>query len=150
MDRHFLVAVDAYSKWPEVIELHHITTEVTINELRRLFSLYGIPRQLASDNGTQFTSTNFQTFVKANAIKHIRGAPYHPATNGQAERFIQTLKKVIKAGENSTLTVKHRVLNFLLTYRTTPHSTTGQTPAELFLKRSLRTRLDILHPDVKE
>ena len=65
-----------------------------MTELRRLFFMCGIPRQLVSDNGPQFTSTEFQDFIKGNGIKHIRSAPYHPSTNGQAEGFIRTFKKI--------------------------------------------------------
>jgi len=51
--------------------------------------LYGIPKQLASDNGPRFLSSEFGNFMKQNGIKHLRSAPYHPASNGLAERFIQ-------------------------------------------------------------
>ena len=54
---------------------------------------YGIPEQLISDNGTQFTSHEFAEFAKQNGIKHILVAPYHPRSNGQPERFIQTFKQ---------------------------------------------------------
>jgi transposase InsO family protein len=43
-----------------------------------------------SDNGSQFSLDEFATFMKRNGIKHFKSAPYHPATNGLAERFIQT------------------------------------------------------------
>ena len=91
----FFVVIDPHSKWPEVIELHSTTTQTTITELR-LFSMYGIPRQLVSDNGPRFTSTEFQDFIKGNGIKHIRLAPYHPSTNRQAERFTTTFKDQLK------------------------------------------------------
>ena len=57
--RNFLVWIDAHSKWPEVIEMKSTTTSATIRELRRLFSAYGLPDQLVSDNGPQFTSEDF-------------------------------------------------------------------------------------------
>ena len=66
--------------------------------------MYGIPTQLVSDNGPQFTSEEFASFMKRNGIKHIRSAPYHPSTNGTAERFVQTFKKAMKALRNSSLT----------------------------------------------
>ena len=59
------------------------TFERTINELRQLFSSFGLPDQLVSDNGPQFVSTEFSEFLRLNGIKHFRSAPYHPATNGQ-------------------------------------------------------------------
>ena len=68
------------------------TAEKTVPELRKLFATHRLPEQIASDNGVQFTSQNLEEFVKCNRIKHIRSTPYHPATNGEAERFVQTFK----------------------------------------------------------
>ena len=75
----YLIAVDAHSKWPEVYEMAQTTATKTITVLRHLFSTYGLPEQVVSDNGPQFTSEEFATFMKANGIKHVRVAPYHPA-----------------------------------------------------------------------
>ena len=54
----------------------------------------------------------------------------------------------MKTGQNDGLTLAHRINNFLLTYRTTPHATTGTPPCELLMGRTLRTRWDLLKPDV--
>ena len=126
------------------------TATATIQELRRLFSSYGLPEQLVSDNGPQFVSAEFATFLKENGVKHIRCAPYHPSSNGAVERFIQTFKRSMKAGENHGPPFHKPLMNFLLTYRYTPHATTNTAPCELFLHRPLRTRFDLLHPDVGE
>ena len=87
--------VDAHSKWPEVVPMNSTTTEKTITELRKIFSAHGLPEQLVSDISTQFTSEEFGRFLKSNGIKHIRSAPYHPATNGEAEQFVQTFKHAL-------------------------------------------------------
>ena len=52
-----------------------------------------------SDNGPQFVSAEFEKFMKENGVKHFRSAPYHPSTNGLAERFVQSLKQALKVGE---------------------------------------------------
>ena len=146
MGRMFLIVVDAHSKWPEVIEMSSTTATLTIAALRRLFAAYGLPQQLVSDNGPQFTSDEFAVFCKMNGVKHIRTAPYHPSSNGLAERFVQTFKKAMKAGESSQNSLSQQLSSFLLSYCSIPHSTTSQPPSQLFLGRTLRTRLDLLRP----
>ena len=135
-------------EWPEVVELSSTTSERTINVLRSLVAAYGLPKQLVTDNGPQFTSTEFGEFAQQNGIKHIVTAPYHPSSNGAVECFVQTFKQAMKAGERSELSVQHGLQSFLLSYQSTPQTTTGHTPAELFLKRTLRTQYDLWRPNV--
>ena len=143
----FLVVVDANSKWPEVFPMTSTTTAKTVEVLRQLFSSYGLPEEVVSDNGPQFISEEFSDFMKANGVKHVRIAPYHPASNGLAERFVQSFKTALKSSVNSRLSLSHRLANYLLSYRSTPHSTTGVSPSSLFLHRHIRTRFDLLRPD---
>lgn len=129
----YLVVVDAYSKWPEVWQMSNTTSAKIIEVLRHLFATCGIPEQLVSDNGPQFVSDDFAMFLKQNRVKHIKCAPYHPSSNGLAERFVRTFKEAMRAGEKDGLTVLHRLENFLLMYRVAPHATTGVSPSTLFL-----------------
>ena len=140
----FSIVVDAYSKWPEVVPMTTTSTTKTIEELRSMFARNGIPDQIVSDNGPQFIATEFSVFVKNNGIKHIRSAPYHPATNGLAERFVQTFKQGMRASK-SNQSISSKLAN-----RTAPHTTTGQSPSMLFMGRNLRTKLDVLKPDVRK
>ncbi|XP_034031452.1 uncharacterized protein K02A2.6-like [Thalassophryne amazonica] len=143
----FFVIVDAHSKWPEVILTDSTSSVKTIEVLRGLFSHYGVREVLVSDNGPQFTSEEFAHFLTSNGITHKRSAPLHPATNGLAERFVQTFKHSLKSSRG-TASVQQRLDAFLLHYRNTPHATTKESPATLFLHRRLRTRLDLLKPNV--
>lgn len=144
-DRMFLVVVDAHSKWPEVTVMKSTSAERTIEELRSIFSRFGLPTQLVSDNGPQLVSEEFRSFMEANGIQHIKSAPYHPATNGLAERFVQTMKQALKSSQGNG-SLNRRLNTFLLTYRNTPHATTKVAPASAMMKRQLRTRLDLLRP----
>ena len=103
-----------------------------------------------SDNGPQFTAQEFEACMLANGIKHSRTAPYHPATNGEAERFVQTFKRSLRAGKEDDGSLNQKLSQFLLAYRSTPHATTGVLPAELFFKHKIRTRLDRIRPSVRE
>ena len=147
LNRMFLIIVDTHSKWPEVVEMKTTTAVQTIVELHKVFSVYGIPEQIVSDNGPQFVSAEFGEFCKVNDIKHIRVSPYHPSSNGLAERFVQTFKRAMKKGLKDGLPLEVRLASFLLTYCTTAHGTTDVPLCMLFMGHSLRTRLDILRPD---
>jgi len=144
----FMIIVDAHSKWLEVVPMTTTTTDKTLDVLRSMFARYGLPEQLVSDNGPQLTSNEFERCMKQNGIKHIKTSPYHPASNGEAERFVQTFKRSLKASQNDHASLSVKLARFLITYRNTPHTTTGVSPAELFLKRPLRTRLDLLRPSL--
>ena len=142
----FLVVVDAHSKWMEVSIVNSTTTAITTQKLRSMFATHGLPRTVVSDNGSVFTSSEFEDFLQKNGIRHIRTAPYHPASNGLAERAVQTLKEGLKKLTDGCLETK--LSRFLFQYRITPHTTTGQTPAQLLIGRCLRSHLDQLLPDL--
>ncbi|XP_062585296.1 uncharacterized protein K02A2.6-like [Saccostrea cucullata] len=95
----FLIVIDAHSKWPEVFHMTSTTASATVKTLRTLFSRQGIPNEVVSDNGPQFISAEFKQFMTQNGIRHITSAPYHPRTNGQAERFVQSFKRAIKSAK---------------------------------------------------
>ena len=143
----FMIVVDSHLKWPEVVPMKKTTAEATICELCRLFSCYGLPEQVVTDNGPQFVSEEFRTFLKRNGVKHIRCSPYHPSSNGAVERFVQTFKRAMQA-QKTEVSFNQKLMLLLLTYRITPHSTTNVAPCTLFLKREVRTRLDLLRPEI--
>ena len=144
----FLVVVDAHSKWMDIKMVKNATSSATITALRSMFATHGIPELLVSDNGAVFTSTEFKEFVQQNGIRHTTSAPYHPATNGLAERAVQTFKTSIKKMTSGSL--EDRLSKFLFHYRITPHSTTGVTPAELLLGRRPRSVLDLVRPNLAQ
>jgi hypothetical protein len=144
----FLVVVDAHTKWLDVIPMKTATLATTIEKLRVIFATHGLPQTVVSDNGSVFTSVEFADFMKMNGIKHVKVAPFHPASNGLAERAVQSFKYSIdKMTDNASIETK--VSRFLLSYRITPHTTTGQSPAEMLMKRQIRSRLDLARPDLE-
>ena len=95
----FLIVIDSFSKWPKIIVMKSTTATKTIDELRCLFSRWGILEKIVSDNGPQFKSDRFKQFLSEKGITHLTTAPYFPATNGQAERFVQTIKQALTAAK---------------------------------------------------
>ncbi|XP_060119763.1 uncharacterized protein K02A2.6-like [Heteronotia binoei] len=91
----FFILVDAYTKWLEVIPVASTSTAAAVRALRRVLCTHGIPDTLVTDNGTAFTSREFREFTERYLIRHIRSAPFHPATNGQAERMVRTTKEAL-------------------------------------------------------
>ena len=89
----FLVVIDALSKWIETFPVQSATSNITIDKLRRLFAQFGLPEVIVSDNGSCMSvHEEFESFLCANGINHITSAPYHPASNGLAERAVQIVK----------------------------------------------------------
>ncbi|XP_058017979.1 uncharacterized protein K02A2.6-like [Ahaetulla prasina] len=141
----FLVVVDAYSKWLEIILMRSMTAEAVISVLRHLFVTHGLPDTLVSDNGPQFMATQFEGYLAEEGIRHVLSAPFHPATNGLAERFVRSAKEAlsrIKPGDWQT-----KIDTFLAVQHRTPCVTTGRSPAELLMGRKLRCPLDRLNPN---
>ena len=147
MNSMFLVAVDAHSKWPEVYIMSSTTSSKTIEVLRTMFATHGLPTQIVSDNGSQLVSEEFETFLKMNGIQHLTSAPYHPRTNGLAERFVRTMKEALK-NDKGNVSLRYKLDTFLMKYCNCPHTTTGNSPAVMLMGHPLRCRLDLLKPDI--
>ncbi|GFT72185.1 uncharacterized protein K02A2.6 [Trichonephila clavipes] len=145
----FFLIVDAHSKWLEVYPMKVTTTKKTIECLRDSFARFGLPRVLVSDNGSQFTSYAFQRFMHKNGVRHKTSAPFKPSSNGQAERYVATLKQSLRAMHKYEGTIQQKLSTFLMQYRKAPNVTTTLSPAMLFLKRDIRTRIDLLLPELK-
>ena len=147
LGHNFLLLIDAYSKWLEVHVVSSTSTQAATNKLRHIFSTHGLPEMLVTDNRTAFTNREFQEFVKRNGIRHVTSSPYHPATNGLVERAVQTFKQAMR---KTTGPLDTRINKFLLAYRLTPQTSTGQSPAELLMSRRPRSLLDLILPHTQQ
>ena len=124
-------------------------TQAKMSVLNTIFSRYGFPDKIVSDNGPQFIAEDFKRFLSNNVIKQKLCPPYHPASNGLAEKHVQTFKSKYVRSTVSGNTID-KVSDLLFRYRNIPYSTTGKTPAELFLKYVPKTRLSFLKPLLQE
>ncbi|XP_017461733.1 PREDICTED: uncharacterized protein K02A2.6-like, partial [Rhagoletis zephyria] len=145
-NRMWLIIVDSYSKFPYVIELSAATTTTTVAALQKIISVEGLPCTIVTDNGTQFTSHEFQQFCKRNSIQHLTTAPFHPASNGLAERFVRTFKEAFVKIMKTEHQTERALYKYLTTFRTTPNPVSGKSPAELLHGRQPRTILAAMFP----
>ncbi|XP_036346978.1 uncharacterized protein K02A2.6-like [Rhagoletis pomonella] len=136
----WLVCVDAYSQYPYVTQLKTTTTTDTLMALSAIFAIEGLPETLVSDNGPQLTADLFKQFCAKNGIKHVTSAPFHPASNGLAERFVRTFKTAMVKNLQDGLSIPAALIKYLSTYRSMPNAE-GKTPAQLLHGRAVRTLL---------
>ncbi|XP_026548252.1 uncharacterized protein K02A2.6-like [Notechis scutatus] len=142
--RTFLIIVDSFSKWIDLALLPSTTTLAITKALTRVFVTHGLPDTIVSDNGPQFTSCKFEVFAANLGIRHALTAPFHPASNGMAERAVRSVKEALE--RFGPIDWHSKLSRYLLTQHTTPCTTTNKSPADLLMSRRLRTTLDRLHP----
>ncbi|UYV65309.1 K02A2.6-like [Cordylochernes scorpioides] len=120
----YLIVVDACTKWIEAIPVPNTSTRETIEQLRSLFA---------------------RQFMTRNGISHLRTAPFHPSSNGLAERAVQTIKTgLIKVQQGS---ISQRLAEILLGYRRTRIASIGKSPSEMMFGHYIRSRLDLILPN---
>jgi len=141
--RYAITLTDYYSKWPELSFSHTATTADIIHLLTSVFSLHGNQENIVTDNGPQFTSAAFASFLHTRDISHSRTSVYFPAANGAIERFHRALRSCIQTAIQQAQPWTETVMNWLQVYRATPHAATS-TSYELLYGRKMRTKLDIL------
>ena len=105
---------------------------------------FGLPKEIVSDNGPQFTSSAFSELCAANGVVHTLSPPYHPNSNGLAERFVRTFKDALNEHKKNGGDVMESVDLFLSNYRSTPHAATSKSPAELMFSRPIRCKMSII------
>ena len=136
-DKDYLVTIDYYSNYWEVDRLPDTKASTAILKLKSHFARYGIPDQVVSDNGPQFTSKEFATFAKTWDFEHLTSSPGNSKANGKAESGVKTakrlLRKSIRAGTDPYLA--------FLDYRNTPTQAMTTSPAQRLMGRRTKTLL---------
>ena len=144
----WFIIVDSFSKWIEVFNMrNNIGATNTIHKLVILFSRFGLPKILVSDNARQLVKSHeFQQFCLSNGITHIPIPSYHPSSNGQAEIIVGKFKYAMKKMCEDNSNIEMNLSKWLLSYYNTPHSATGTEPSVLMLGRRLRSHLSLINP----
>lgn len=135
--QHYLIVVDYYSRFPEVIKLSTTTSQAVISALKPIFARYGIPETFYSENGPQYQSGEFKQFAKEYDFNRVTSSPHFPQSNGLAERTVQTVKKLLQDSDPCLA---------LFNFRATPLPWCRLCPSQLLMGRPLRSNL----PSVQE
>ena len=142
----YLLVVDYYSKYVEIAPLRNpVDAANVISNMKKMFSRHGIPKEIFSDGGPQYKAASFKKFCRDWDIEHNRSSPHYPQSNGQAERFVQTVKNtLLKACEG-----QDDPYLALLAINTTP-GVDGRSPAEKMFNRAVRTLIPSLQTSVPQ
>ena len=147
-NQYILVICDYATRYPEAMAMRRIEAGVVAEKLMELFSRVGIPKEILSDQGTNFMSQLLKELYNLLHVHPIRTSPYHPQTDGLVERFNKTLKSVLRRFVNKEGRDWDRWLPYVLfAYREVPQSTTGFSPFELLYGREVRGPLDVLREE---
>lgn len=134
-NKNYLVVVDYYSKWIEVIHMRGKQASNVIVELMQIFSRFGIPKIIIADN-MPFGSYECAEFAKRMDFKFVTSSPHYPKSNGLAERSVQICKNILRKSKTII-----ELQNALLEYRSTPTQFMSYSPAQILQNRNLRTKL---------
>ena len=136
----YLIIADYYSKFPVVRKMpNQFTSGVIIGATKQIFSEYGIPRRVISDNGPQYSSCMYRDFAKEWCFDHVTSSPRYPQSNGFVERQVRTVKQLFEKARQAN-TDKELAL---LCLRTTPISSNLPSPGEILMNRKIRSNLPI-------
>ena len=144
-NKYVLVVCDYATRYPEAVALKSIDAEHVAEELIPLFARVGVPREILTDQGSNFTSRLLEELYRLLHVRPIRTSPYHPQTDGLVERFNGTLKAMLRKVATAEGQDWDKWLPYVLfAYREVPQASTGFSPFELVYGRQVRGPLDIL------
>ena len=143
--RYILTMIDHASRYPEAVCLKYITAESVAEGLVSVFCRVGIPKEILSDQGSQFMSEVMKEVNRLLSIKQLITAPYHPMCNGLVENLNGTLRGMLKkVCADQPKEWDRYVGPLLFAYREIPQESTGFSPFELLYGRTIRGPLQIL------
>lgn len=144
-NRYILTLMDYATRYPDAVALPGVETERVAEALVEIFSRVGVPKEVLSDRGTNFTSELMGEVARLLSLRQLHTSPYHPMANGMVEKFNGTLKLMLKRMCAEKPRDWDRYLAPLLfAYREVPQASLGFSPFELLYGRHVRGPLGIL------
>lgn len=150
--KYLLTLVDFGTRFPEAIPLKKVDAKSTCQALMQIFSCFGVPEEILTDNGTNFVAAVTEELLKHLQCTHIKSSPYHPQSNGMVERLNGVLKKTMDkiAGGKSGKEWKQYLPAVLMALRNTPHTALGVNPYHLMFGREARSPVAALRATLTE
>ena len=144
--KNILVIVDHFTRYVQAFVTNNHTAYTTARVLyNNFFSVFGFPQKLMSDQGTEFTGDVIAAMCKLLGIEKIRTTPYHPQTNGSAERVHQTLQRMIgKLDPEKRRKWPEHIGSVLIAYNATRSQVTSYSPYFLMFGQRPRLPVDLL------
>jgi transposase InsO family protein len=148
-NKYIMVITDQFTKWVEAFAVPDQSSETTARTLVEEFiSRFGAPLEIHTDQGRNFQSEMFRNLCKLLGVTQTRTTPYHPASNGQVERFNRTVLQMIRCYVDKTQNTWDEQLPLILAaYRSTPHKATGISPNAMMLGREVHQASDLCYRD---
>ena len=142
--KYVLTGICLATRYPEAIPLKDIRAETVAEGMVEVFSRSSIPRQLLTDQGSQFVGQLTTQLCRKLNIEKLRTTPYHPQSNGCLERFHGTLVPVLKKSLENKLDWARQLKFALFACRSAPNRDSGFSPFELVFGRIVRGPLELL------
>lgn len=144
----FLIIFDVFSKFIDVILMSKTDAKSVTCKLNVVFSYFGLPKQIVSDNGPPFNSYEYDEYGQSLDIIITKTPPHHPPSNGSGERGVQTCKSVLKKLflNNKNSNFEEVLSKFLFHYRNIPSTSTNKSPSELLLSYKCRSNMTLINP----
>ena len=105
--------------------------------MKDIFARFGFPEEIVSDNRKQFVSEEFEAFLQARGIKHVRVSPYYVRSNGKLARFHRYLKKHFRAVISEGKSWQEALPKIFMLYQASPHPVSGKSPTAVVQSRNL-------------
>lgn len=99
----YLVVVDYFSRFMEIAKLTSTTATAVAEHFKSIFARHGIPSEVRTDNGPQFSADCFRQFAATWEFTHTTSSPHFPQSNGEAEHAVRTVKSLLQKGKASYL-----------------------------------------------
>lgn len=135
--KSYIVVTDYFSNYPEVVALQSTSSKAVISFLKTVFARHGVPCELFSDNGPQFSGCEFAAFAKDWGFQHITSSPTYLKSNGLAESSVKTVKSMMKKAQD-----RDDFQKSLLIYWSAPLQN-GLSPAQMLMGRRIRSNLPV-------